>query len=113
MEHPYRNGIALIGDAAATSDPTLGEGLSLTLRDPRRLHDSLPARKRLGNCRRRLRPGARSLLAIIHRLETWNRTLSFANRPEGGAPGPCAPPHRPRSEQVSRPFWFGPRSEGR
>jgi menaquinone-9 beta-reductase len=35
--------MALIGDAAAASDPSWGEGLSLTLRDVRLLRDSLIA----------------------------------------------------------------------
>ena len=33
VDHPYRDGIALIGDAAATSDPTWGQGMSLALRN--------------------------------------------------------------------------------
>src|SRR5207249_4697756 len=33
VDHPYRDGVALVGDAAATSDPTWGQGISLTLRD--------------------------------------------------------------------------------
>jgi menaquinone-9 beta-reductase len=41
VEHPYADGIALIGDAASTSDPTWGQGLSLTLRDVRVLRDVL------------------------------------------------------------------------
>ena len=41
VEHPYANGIALIGDAAATSDPAWGQGLSLTLRDVRILSEAL------------------------------------------------------------------------
>lgn len=41
VEHPYRDGVALIGDAAATSDPTWGQGMSLTLRDARTLRDVL------------------------------------------------------------------------
>lgn len=41
VEHPYRDGVALIGDAAATSDPTWGQGMSLTLRDARTLRDYL------------------------------------------------------------------------
>lgn len=45
VEHPYREGVALIGDAAATSDPTFGQGLSLTLRDARVLRNSLLAHK--------------------------------------------------------------------
>ncbi|HYR41626.1 MAG TPA: hypothetical protein VER98_01275 [Terriglobia bacterium] len=41
VEHPYRNGIALIGDAAASNDPSWAQGLSLTLRDVRILRDEL------------------------------------------------------------------------
>ena len=43
VEHPYREGVALIGDAAATSDPTWGQGMALTLRDARTLRDALSA----------------------------------------------------------------------
>jgi menaquinone-9 beta-reductase len=39
--HPYRDGVVLIGDAAATSDPSWGQGLSLTMRDVRTLRDAL------------------------------------------------------------------------
>jgi menaquinone-9 beta-reductase len=41
--HPYRNGVALVGDAAATSDPSWGQGMSTTLRDARLLRDKLLA----------------------------------------------------------------------
>ena len=41
VDHPYKTGIVLIGDAAATNDPCFGEGLSLTLRDVRVLRDAL------------------------------------------------------------------------
>ncbi len=43
VEHPYRHGIALIGDAGAASDPSWGQGLALTLRDVRVLRDALLA----------------------------------------------------------------------
>src|SRR5207245_1348633 len=43
VDHPYRNGVALIGDAAAASDPSFGCGTSLTLRDVRVLRDHLLA----------------------------------------------------------------------
>jgi 2-polyprenyl-6-methoxyphenol hydroxylase-like FAD-dependent oxidoreductase len=43
IEHPYRSGLVLIGDAAASSDPTFGQGLSLTVRDVRVLRDYLLA----------------------------------------------------------------------
>jgi len=41
VEHPYSAGVALIGDAASTSDPVFGQGLSLTLRDVRTLTENL------------------------------------------------------------------------
>jgi 2-polyprenyl-6-methoxyphenol hydroxylase-like FAD-dependent oxidoreductase len=41
VEHPYRDGVALIGEAAGASDPTWGQGLSLTARDVRVLAEHL------------------------------------------------------------------------
>ncbi len=43
VNHPYRNGVVLIGDAASTSDPSFGQGMSLVLRDARVLRDQLLA----------------------------------------------------------------------
>ena len=43
VDHPFRDGVALIGDAAAATDPTWGQGLALTLRDARLLSDQLLA----------------------------------------------------------------------
>ena len=42
-ESAYRNGVALVGDAAANTDPTWGQGLSMALRDARVLRDHLLA----------------------------------------------------------------------
>jgi 2-polyprenyl-6-methoxyphenol hydroxylase-like FAD-dependent oxidoreductase len=41
VNHPYRHNVALLGDAAATSDPSFGQGMSLALRDARVLRDAL------------------------------------------------------------------------
>jgi 2-polyprenyl-6-methoxyphenol hydroxylase-like FAD-dependent oxidoreductase len=41
VERPYRDGVVLIGDAAAATDPAWGRGLSRTLRDVRLLRDRL------------------------------------------------------------------------
>ncbi|HEX4210420.1 MAG TPA: FAD-dependent monooxygenase, partial [Candidatus Binataceae bacterium] len=43
VDHPYRDGIALIGDAAGVTDPTWGQGLALTTRDARVLGEHLLA----------------------------------------------------------------------
>jgi 2-polyprenyl-6-methoxyphenol hydroxylase-like FAD-dependent oxidoreductase len=82
VEHPYRNGIALIGDAAATSDPTLGEGLSLTLRDARVLRDFLLLESDWETAGGAYAQEHDRYYAIIHRLETWIRTLFLATGPE-------------------------------
>ena len=41
VPHPFREGVVLIGDAAASNDPSYGEGLSLAVRDARVLRDRL------------------------------------------------------------------------
>lgn len=41
VEHPYKDGVVLIGDAAGSSDPTWGQGLSITIRDVRELSEKL------------------------------------------------------------------------
>ena len=43
VDSPYSEGVVLIGDAAATSDPTWGQGMSLTLHDVRLLSAALQA----------------------------------------------------------------------
>jgi 2-polyprenyl-6-methoxyphenol hydroxylase-like FAD-dependent oxidoreductase len=43
VEHPYRDGVALLGDAAGTTDPSFGQGMALSLRDARTLRDALLA----------------------------------------------------------------------
>ena len=41
VEAPYRDGVVLVGDSAAATDPAWGRGLSRTLRDVRLLRDRL------------------------------------------------------------------------
>jgi menaquinone-9 beta-reductase len=43
IKHPHRDGVVLVGDAAAASDPAWGSGLGRTLRDARLLRDALVA----------------------------------------------------------------------
>jgi 2-polyprenyl-6-methoxyphenol hydroxylase-like FAD-dependent oxidoreductase len=43
VDHPYRDGVALVGDAAAQSDQTWGQGMAMTFRDARILRDVLLA----------------------------------------------------------------------
>jgi 2-polyprenyl-6-methoxyphenol hydroxylase-like FAD-dependent oxidoreductase len=41
VEEPYKDGVALLGDTAASNDPSWGQGLSLALRGSRVLRDAL------------------------------------------------------------------------
>ena len=41
VDQPYKEGVALLGDTAASNDPTWGQGLSIALRGARTLRDSL------------------------------------------------------------------------
>jgi 2-polyprenyl-6-methoxyphenol hydroxylase-like FAD-dependent oxidoreductase len=43
VDHPYRAGVALVGDAASSNDPSWGQGLALALRDARVLSEELLA----------------------------------------------------------------------
>ncbi len=43
VEHPYRNGLALIGDAAGATDPSWGQGLGLAIHDAKLLSENLMA----------------------------------------------------------------------
>jgi len=40
-ENPYADGVVLVGDAAGSNDPIIGQGLSITLRDVRQVRDAL------------------------------------------------------------------------
>ena len=74
VDHPYREGVALIGDAAATTDPTFGQGLSLALRDARVLRDEL---SRDSDCAagNRYADQHRRYCSACYTIEGWLRTL--------------------------------------
>jgi menaquinone-9 beta-reductase len=43
VDHPYRDGVALVGDAASSNDPSWGQGLAMALRDACVLSDEMLA----------------------------------------------------------------------
>ena len=71
VDHPYRDGVALIGDAAATSDPTWGQGMSLTLRDARVLRDALLATDDWDTAGHAYAAEHDAYFARVHRADTW------------------------------------------
>ena len=75
VEQPYRDGVALIGDAAATSDPAFGCGLSLTLRDVRVLRDHLLADGDWDAAATAYATDHDLYYAALHRIEGWWREM--------------------------------------
>lgn len=85
VEHPYRAGVALIGDAATTCDPTFGQGLALTLRSVRVLRDQLLHHddwEAAGHVYAELHD--RDYHAI-HTAEDWLRAMFLETGPEADA----------------------------
>jgi 2-polyprenyl-6-methoxyphenol hydroxylase-like FAD-dependent oxidoreductase len=85
VDFPYREGIVLIGDAAAASDPSFGCGLSLTLRDVRVLKDHLLAEQDWGAAAWRYAEEHRRYYACLHRIHGWFRDLWFGAGAEADA----------------------------
>lgn len=75
VEHPYRDGLALIGDAAASSDPTWGQGLSLTMRDVRVMRDCLLADTNWDAACHAYADGHDYHYGVIHKSENWMREM--------------------------------------
>jgi len=71
VDHPYRDGVALVGDAAATSDPTWGQGMSLTLRDVRTLRDRLLAGEDWSAAGHAYAAEHDRYYAAVHRVDGW------------------------------------------
>lgn len=71
VDHPFSNGIALIGDAAATSDPIYGQGMALTLRDVRVLRDVLQADDDWDKAAQAYASEHDRYYGVIHTCEDW------------------------------------------
>ena len=75
VDHPYRDGVALIGDAAATGDPTWGQGLSTSLRDSRLLRDALVSNEDWESAGHAYASGHDAFYEINHTYEVWTSHL--------------------------------------
>jgi 2-polyprenyl-6-methoxyphenol hydroxylase-like FAD-dependent oxidoreductase len=85
VAHPYRDGIALIGDAAATSDPCWGQGLSLTVRDARVLRDELLANEDWEAAGQKYAEKHDWHFGAVHTVEDWFTQLFYEPGPDAGA----------------------------
>jgi 2-polyprenyl-6-methoxyphenol hydroxylase-like FAD-dependent oxidoreductase len=82
---PYRDGVALLGDAAACADPTWGQGLSLTLRGARTLRDALLAHDDSDNAARTYAAEHARAYGALHAVEDWMSELFLTPGPEADA----------------------------
>lgn len=78
VEHPYRDGIALLGDAASTCDPSFGQGLAMTLRGARLLRDRLLADDDWERAGHAYAEEQHRQFMAVHTLEDWYRQLFLA-----------------------------------
>jgi menaquinone-9 beta-reductase len=85
VELPYRDGVALLGDAAATTDPTYGQGLSFALRGARVLRDELTSNSDWDVAGHRYAEDHRRSFHACHEVEKWVRTLFQDTSPEAAA----------------------------
>jgi len=80
VEHPYQDGVVLVGDAAATTDPTFGQGLSFALRAARVLRDELSNNSDWDAAGHRYAEHHQRGFQACHRVEEWFRTQRRRNR---------------------------------
>ncbi len=85
IPHPYRAGVALIGDAAGTSDPSFGCGLSLTLRDVRVLSELLKRESDWDQAAHAYAEEHERYFATLHRLLGWMVQLFYEPGPDAAA----------------------------
>jgi 2-polyprenyl-6-methoxyphenol hydroxylase-like FAD-dependent oxidoreductase len=82
VDHPYAEGIVLVGDAAAANDPCFGSGLSLTLRDVRVLVDLLSTTDDWDAAGHRYAAAHDRYYGSLHKITSWLREVRYALGPE-------------------------------
>lgn len=75
VDHPYDDGVALVGDSAGTSDPSFGQGLNLTLRDVRVLCDELCKTQDWEAAGHHYADQHSQFFLTCHKVEGWLRQL--------------------------------------
>ena len=85
VKHPYRDGVALVGDAAAVSDPSWGQGLSTTLRDARVLRDQLLANADWDAAGHAYAEEHDRYCSAVHCVVTWYTEFFLTTGPDADA----------------------------
>lgn len=85
VDLPYRDGVALVGDSATTSDQTWGQGLSLTMGAVRRLRNTLVEDDDWDRAGQTFAEGVREMWTQIRTVEFWFTELFYGMSPEANA----------------------------
>lgn len=85
VPHPFKDGLALLGDAAACTDPSWGTGLSQALRGARVLRDRLLASDNWDLAGHEYAEEYDRSYGIIHDVQTWSREIFMSNSAEANA----------------------------
>ncbi len=85
VDHPYKAGLALIGDAAGHTDPSWGQGLALTLRDARELRDALSANDDWDAAGHAYAQAHDRSFGTIHTADDWLTQFFYETGPEADA----------------------------
>jgi 2-polyprenyl-6-methoxyphenol hydroxylase-like FAD-dependent oxidoreductase len=109
VDHPYRAGVVLIGDAAAASDPCFGCGLSLVLRDVRVLRDCLVSSDDWDAAAHAYAAEHDRYYGALRTILGWMRDLYYEPGAEADARRARALPRLAREpERAPDPRGFGP-----
>ena len=81
----YRHGVALVGDAAANTDPTWGQGLSMAFRDARLLTEKLLAHDDWNEAGQAYSKARNQHFGVVHAMEDWQTQLLMDTGPEADA----------------------------
>jgi 2-polyprenyl-6-methoxyphenol hydroxylase-like FAD-dependent oxidoreductase len=85
VEHPYKVGVALVGHAAATTDPTYGQGLSFAMQAARVLRDDLTNNSDWDTAGHRYAEQHQRSFHACHAVEGWFRRLFQDPSPDAAA----------------------------
>jgi 2-polyprenyl-6-methoxyphenol hydroxylase-like FAD-dependent oxidoreductase len=84
-ETAYKDGVALVGDAAANTDPTWGQGLSMALRDARVLKELLLTHEDWDEAGKAYSEARKQHFGVVHAMENWQTQLLMDTGPEADA----------------------------
>lgn len=84
-ESAYMKGVALVGDAAANTDPTWGQGLSMSFRDARVLKELLLSHDDWDAAGQAYSEARNEYFSVVHSMEKWQTQLLMETGPEADA----------------------------